>query len=109
MDVLHQSIHVEGTGASVRGSRQLIRPPAECALLSVELGLDELDRVSQPCALCGLLMLYAIRQSSKRTWASTRESKRWPPTSSSRGRPLNDSIQAFCHGDPGSMKPCRSC
>jgi hypothetical protein len=36
--------------------------------------------------------------------ASRSESKRHELSSSSRSRPLNDSIQAFCQGDPGSMK-----
>ena len=38
------------------------------------------------------------------TRASSRLSKRHELRSSSRSRPLNDSIQAFCHGEPGSMK-----
>jgi hypothetical protein len=38
------------------------------------------------------------------TRASRSESKRHELSSSSRSRPLNDSIQAFCHGEPGSMK-----
>src|ERR1035438_7303743 len=38
------------------------------------------------------------------TFASSRLSKRQPLRYSSRSRPLNDSIQAFCQGDPGSMK-----
>lgn len=37
------------------------------------------------------------------TRASRRESKRHELSNSSRMRPLNDSIQAFCQGDPGSM------
>src|SRR3954466_1416658 len=44
-----------------------------------------------------------MRQSSMRTWASRRLSNCQPLSSSSRSRPLNDSIQAFCHGEPGSM------
>ena len=35
------------------------------------------------------------------TRASSSESKRHALSSSSRSRPLNDSIQAFCHGEPG--------
>jgi len=38
------------------------------------------------------------------TRASRSESKRHALSSSSRRRPLSDSTQAFCHGDPGSMK-----
>src|SRR5215203_1353874 len=38
-----------------------------------------------------------------RTWASSRLSNCQLFSSSSRRRPLNDSIQAFCHGEPGSM------
>ncbi|ORW71611.1 hypothetical protein AWC23_12575 [Mycobacterium saskatchewanense] len=38
------------------------------------------------------------------TRASRSESKRHELSSSSRRRPLNDSIQAFCHGESGSMK-----
>jgi molybdopterin-guanine dinucleotide biosynthesis protein len=34
------------------------------------------------------------------TRASRSESKRHELSSSSRSLPLNDSIQAFCHGDP---------
>ena len=45
-----------------------------------------------------------MRQSSMRTWASSRLSKCQPLRSSSRSRPLKLSIQAFCHGEPGSMK-----
>jgi hypothetical protein len=49
-------------------------------------------------------MLHSIRQSSMSTWTSRRLSKTQPLSSSSRRRLLNDSIQAFCHGEPGSMK-----
>ncbi len=45
-----------------------------------------------------------MRQSAVRTWASSRESNCQPLRNSSRRRPLNDSIQAFCQGEPGSMK-----
>jgi hypothetical protein len=38
------------------------------------------------------------------TRASRSESKRHELSSSSRSLPLNDSIQAFCHGEPGSTK-----
>ena len=38
------------------------------------------------------------------TLASSRLSKRQALSSSSRSHPLNDSIQAFCHGEQGSMK-----
>jgi hypothetical protein len=38
------------------------------------------------------------------TRASCSESKRHELSSSSRGLALNDSTQAFCHGEPGSMK-----
>jgi hypothetical protein len=38
------------------------------------------------------------------TRASSSESKRRALSSSSRSRSLNDSIQAFCNGEPGSMK-----
>ena len=38
-----------------------------------------------------------------RTCASRSESNCQPLRSSSRRRLLNDSIQAFCHGEPGSM------
>ncbi len=37
------------------------------------------------------------------TRASSSESNCHELSSSSRSRPLNDSIQAFCHGEPGSM------
>jgi hypothetical protein len=38
------------------------------------------------------------------TRASSSESKRHELSSSSRSLPLNGSIQAFSHGEPGSMK-----
>ena len=45
-----------------------------------------------------------MRQSSISTRASRRMSNSNRFNSSSRSLPLNDSIHAFCHGDPGSMK-----
>jgi len=46
----------------------------------------------------------SIRQSSMSTRASGRLSKWRPLRNSSRKRPLKLSIQAFRHGEPGSMK-----
>jgi hypothetical protein len=46
----------------------------------------------------------SLRQSSMITRASGSESKRQELSSSSRSGPLNDSTQAFCQGEPGSMK-----
>ena len=51
----------------------------------------------------GRLVLSSRRQSSVISRASSRESKRHELRSSSRSRPSKLSIQAFCHGDPGSM------
>jgi hypothetical protein len=52
--------------------------------------------------------LSSMRQSSMSTWASRRLSNCQPSRNSARSRPLNDSIQAFCQGEPGSMKrDCR--
>ena len=39
------------------------------------------------------------------TWASRRLSNCQPLRNSSRSRPLNDSIQSFCHGEPDEDRP----
>ena len=52
----------------------------------------------------GPVVVVVAAHPSMITRASSSESKRHELSSSSRSRPLNDSIQAFCHGEPGSMK-----
>ena len=49
-------------------------------------------------------MLPSTQWSSMTTQASGSASKCHRLSSSSRNRPLNDSIHAFCQGEPGSMK-----
>jgi hypothetical protein len=53
--------------------------------------------------LCGLGLVDLGDGPPMRTWASRRLSNCHRLSSSSRSRLLNDSIQAFCHGEPGSM------
>jgi hypothetical protein len=70
----------------------------------VEPLLDELDRADQAVSTVGRYTSSAIGQSSVATLASTKLSSCWAFRSSSRIVALNDSIQAFCQGEPRSIE-----
>lgn len=59
------------------------------------------EGVSPPRLLWGRQLLYSFLQSSMTTRASVSEPNSVMFNSSSRARPLNDSIQGFSHGEPG--------
>lgn len=75
----------------------------ELELLLVEAGFDELGG-GEPAVRAVRSVHVVVDAPALEEHPSFEEClKSWPFKNSSRSRPLNDSIQAFCHGDPGSM------
>jgi hypothetical protein len=99
-----------GTGCGIwsihrKPQRRLLEPDGSDVRPRVQrpFGTSPVSLLSRESAVSAWFMC-SRSASPISTLASSRLSKRQALSKSSRSRPLNDSIQAFCHGEQGSMK-----